>query len=62
MSLKKEKPYQISFTDTNNNINAHIYDSKLQEKFFKFLQSESDYEYLVEIWDATSSIKPYNFL
>ena len=32
---------QISLIE-NNNITAHINNSKLQEKFFKFLESEVD--------------------
>lgn len=46
------KPYQITFTN-NNDITAHIHDSKLQQKFFKFLQMETelDNEYLVELFE-----------
>ena len=50
--VKQKDYFQISFTDYNNSITAHISDSKLQDKFLKFLQSENDNDYLVELWET----------
>jgi hypothetical protein len=52
------KPFQITLTN-NNNITAHIHDSKLQEKFFQFLQTELDNEYLVELYELENLKKIY---